>query len=63
MCFDLLGRQNLMLVHHAGDYRLCIADTGVFKFDVVEQKHPGTLVKIEKRMDRLNHLYRLAKAI
>jgi hypothetical protein len=63
MCFDFVGRENLMLVNREGNYRLCIADVGIFRFDVVLKKYPHKMVQIEKRMDRLVSLYEMAKEV
>ncbi len=62
-CFDLLGNQNLMLVNQGGNYRLCIADVGIFDLDVIAKKHPQKMEKIKQRMDRLVCLSELAKQI
>ena len=60
-CFDFLGRENLMLVNQGGDYKLHIVDVGIFKFDslpeILGDDYPGTMVKIEQRIDRLSVLY------
>lgn len=67
MCFDFLGRENLMLVKQGSNYRLHIVDVGIFKFDILPDilgdEYPGTMVKLEQRMARLSALYKLAKAI
>ncbi|MEO8356033.1 MAG: hypothetical protein ABI621_08965 [Chloroflexota bacterium] len=62
-CFDLLGNQNLMLVNQGGNYRLCIADVGIFDFDVIAKQYPEKREKIKHRMDRLASLYEMAKGI
>ena len=62
-CFDLLGNQNLMLVNEEGNYRLWIADVGIFDFDVIAKKHPEKREKIKQRMDRLTSLYEMANRI
>ncbi len=59
-CYDFLGRENLMLVKHGGNYRLCIADVGIFEFDILQSEK---MAQIEQRMDRLASLYELTKRI
>ena len=61
MCYDLLGRENLMLVKQGGNYRLCIADVGVFKFDdILRNNFSMRVAQVDQRMDRLTSLYELA---
>ena len=60
-CFDFLGRQNLMLVTHAGDCRLRLPDCGFFKFDILAKKFPETIARFEQRMNRLVSLYEMTK--
>ena len=57
-CYDFLGRENLMLVKQGGNYRLCIADVGIFEFDILQSEK---MAQIEQRMDRLTSLYELTK--
>jgi hypothetical protein len=59
MCFDFLGRENLMLVKQREKYKLCIVDVGIFRFDVIKKKYPHKLIQIEKRMERLVSLYEM----
>jgi hypothetical protein len=63
MCFDFLGRENLMTVNQDGNYRLCIVDVGIFQFDKVVKKYPQKIIQIEKRMDRLATLYHKVKQV
>jgi hypothetical protein len=60
ICYDLLGRENIMLVDEAGTYRLYIVDVGVFKLDKVARKYPEKLAQIEQRVNRLTALYQRA---
>ena len=57
ICYDLLGRENVMLVDEAGSYRLLIVDVGVFKLDSVARKYPEKIFQIEERVNRLAALY------
>lgn len=52
-----------MLVHREGKYKMCIADDGIFNFDVIAEKYPHKREKIRQRMDRLISLHKLAKEI
>ncbi len=60
MCYDFLGRENIMLVKQGGDYKLHIVDVGVFKFDDPEHNLPQKVAQIEQRMERLASLCELA---
>ncbi len=59
-CYDFLGRENLMLVKQGEWYKLCIADVGIFEFDMLS---PYKKTQIEERMNRLTSLYELVKRI
>jgi hypothetical protein len=61
MCYDFVGRENLMLVKHGAHYRLRIADVGIFKFDAPMKDLPGKMAQIEQRMSRMAAIYELAK--
>jgi len=63
MCFDFLGKRNVMLVTQAGSPKLCLPDYGFFNFDMLANKRPETLARFEERMDRLASLYELTKKI
>jgi hypothetical protein len=63
ICYDFVGRENLMLVKQEGSYRLKIVDVGFFKFDLPEFNTPGKIAQIEKKIQRLKHLYQLAKSV
>jgi hypothetical protein len=62
ICYDFVGRENLMLVKEEGSYRLKIVDVGFFKFDLPEFNHPAKIAQIEQKIQRLKHLYQLAKS-
>ena len=61
ICYDFVGRQNLVLVKQGGAYTLKIVDVGFFRFDLPEHNHPGKVAQIEQHMQRLTRLYQLAK--
>jgi hypothetical protein len=63
ICYDFVGRENLVLVKDAGKYRLKIVDVGFFKFDLPEFNRPGKIAQIEKKIQRLKYLYQLAKGV
>lgn len=63
ICYDFVGRENLMLVKQGGGYRLKIVDVGFFKFDLPEFNLPGKVAQIEQKVQRLKHLYQLAKGV
>lgn len=63
ICYDFVGRENLMLVKQDGSYRLKIVDVGFFKFDLPEFNLPGKVAQIEQKLRRLEHLYQLAKSV
>jgi hypothetical protein len=63
ICYDFVGRENLMLVKEGGRYRLKIVDVGVFKFDLAEFNRPDKRAQIDQKLQRLKHLYQLAKSI
>ncbi len=63
MCYDFLGRENLMLVKQEGTYRLQIVDVGIFKPSALADKSSEKVAKIQQRMDRLTSLYEQAKRI
>lgn len=63
ICYDFVGRENLMLVKQLdGSYQLKIVDVGFFKFDQPEFNHPNKISQIEQKLQRLKHLYQLAKS-
>lgn len=63
MCYDFLGRENLMLVKQGGAYRLHIVDVGIFKPNALADHSSEKVAKIQQRMDRLTSLYEQAKRI
>lgn len=60
ICYDFVGRENLLLVKQEGSYRLKIVDVGFFKFDLPEFNLPGKVAQIEQKIQRLKHLYQQA---
>jgi hypothetical protein len=63
ICYDFVGRQNIMLVKQGEGYRLKIVDVGIFKFDLPEHNLPEKVAQIEQRIHRLTYLHQLAKSI
>lgn len=63
MCFDFLGRQNIMLVDEGGEYSMRISDCGIFKFHYLDGKYTRVKTQVERRIDRLAFLYKWAKVI
>jgi hypothetical protein len=63
MCFDFLGRQNIMVVREGGKYNLRISDCGIFKLADLDRKYARIKTRVERRIDRLAFLCRRAKAI
>jgi hypothetical protein len=63
ICYDFVGRENLMLVKQDESYRLKIVDIGFFKFDLPEFNLPGKVAQIEQKIQRLKRLYQLAKSV
>lgn len=57
-CYDFIGRENLMLVKQGESSRLCIADVGIFEFNILT---PQKVTQIGQRMNRLTSLYELVK--
>lgn len=62
ICYDFVGRENLVLVKKGGEYHLKIVDIGFFKFDLPEHNYPGKVAQIEQHIQRLTRLYQLAKS-
>lgn len=63
VCYDFVGKENVMLIKEGEEYRLKIVDVGIFKFDLPEHKAPEKVAQIEQRIQRLTHLSELAKKI
>ncbi len=63
MCYDFLGRENVMLVEQAGNYQLNIVDVGIFKFDNPEHNTPDKVARIKERIKRLTALCQQAEQI
>jgi hypothetical protein len=60
MCYDFIGRENLMLVQQDGEYRLHIVDVGIFKFDTPMNNSTEKIAQIDQRLQRLTSLYERA---
>lgn len=63
MCYDLVGKENLILVKQNGTYKLQIADVGIFKFDLPMKNLSQKLALIHERINRLAFLYESAKEL
>ena len=61
MCFDFLGRQNVMLVTQEGHYNLCLPDYGFVSFEKLTSKGPEMIARFEQRMKRIVSLYELTR--
>lgn len=53
VCFDLVGRENLMLVESGEGIRLKIADTGVFDVAAVRENSPALYRRLQEHLERL----------
>ena len=60
MCYDFIGRENLMLVQEGGEYRLHIVDVGIFKFDTPVNNSSEKIAQIDQRIARMTSLYERA---
>jgi len=63
ICYDFVGRENLVLFKQGRRYRLKIVDVGFFRFEYPEHNHPGKIAQIEQHIKQLRRLYQLAKNI
>lgn len=63
MCYDFLGRENVMLVKNSGNYQLNIVDVGIFKFDNPEHNTPDKVARIKERIARLRELLKQTEQI
>jgi len=63
LCYDFVGRENIVLVKQGEGYRLKIVDVGIFKFDIPEHNLPEKVAQIEQRIQRLTYLDQLAKGV
>lgn len=64
MCYDFLGRENIMLVKQGQEYRMHIVDVGIFKFDAPAATYSvEKLGQIDRRIQRLANLYDRAGVI
>ena len=56
ICFDLVGRENLMLVEHEGKLDLKIADNGVFDVDALRTHSPARHAQLQAHVLRLREI-------
>ena len=61
VCYDFVGRQNVVLFKQGRHFQLKIVDVGFFKFHLPEHNHPEKVAQIGEHIQRLTHLYQLAK--
>ncbi|RPJ77162.1 MAG: hypothetical protein EHM24_00665 [Acidobacteria bacterium] len=57
-CFDLVGRENLMLVEHEGAMALKIADNGMFDLETLRTRSPERLARLQSHVQRLKEIAR-----
>jgi hypothetical protein len=57
-CFDLVGRENLMLVEQAGKLSFNIADNGVFNIATIRTHAPALYTRLQAHCERLNQINR-----
>jgi len=53
LCFDFIGRENLMMVKHEGQYQLFIIDYGIFNLEKLRIDSPAQYFHINAHIDRL----------
>lgn len=63
LCYDFVGRENIVLVKQGESYRLKILDVGIFKFEIPEHNLPEKVAQIQQRIERLMYLDQLAKGV
>lgn len=56
LCFDFIGRDNLMVVQEGGRARLAIIDFGIFERNQMQAASPGVYRQVEARLARLKRL-------
>lgn len=56
ICFDLVGRENLMLVEYEGKLSLKIADNGVFDVGALSVQSPARHAQLQAHIDRLRQI-------
>jgi len=52
-CFDLVGRENLMLVETNGELRLKIADNGIFNVEQIRVNSPALYDRLQSHLQQL----------
>jgi hypothetical protein len=62
-CYDLLGRENLILVKQGESYRLQIADVGIFNLHMLDSNTHEKVAQLEKRIKRLAALCESAEQL
>ncbi len=63
LCYDLLGRENIMLAKEGTNLRLRIVDVGIFNLETLASERPETMSQLEQRMNRLSSLHKAAREI
>ena len=53
LCFDLVGRENLMLVEESGRMHLKIADNGIFQVQPIRSHSPAIYDRLRSHLHRL----------
>lgn len=53
MCFDIVGRENLMLVDTGHGIRIKIVDNGIFDLAAVRERSPNLYSRIQDHLERL----------
>ena len=56
VCFDLVGRENLMVVEDAQGYWLKIADNGVFDVPYIREQSPAVYARLKEDLERLQDI-------
>lgn len=55
-CFDLVGRENLMLVQDQGKMSLMIVDNGLFQVNVIRTQNPGRYRQLQAHVEILRKI-------
>jgi hypothetical protein len=63
ICYDFVGRENIMIAKQGEGYRLKIVDVGIFKFELPDHSLPEKVAQIEERIQRLMYLQQLAMSV
>ena len=61
LCYDLLGRENVVLVRRNEQYRIHIVDDGFFRFDGARRINSEKIARLLQRLERLSSLYEASK--